>query len=68
MSFLNKLTRYLDYKLIVSKAKAYTAYTEYKSWEETMSNKRIKTLKTDNGSEYKSFKRKLYLLKKDTNH
>jgi len=68
MSFLNKLTRYLDYKLIVSKAKAYIVYTKYESWEETMSNKRIKTLKTDNGSEYKSFKLELYLLKKDTNH
>jgi len=51
MSFLNKLTRYLDYKLIVSKAEAYIAYTKYKSRGETISHKRIKILKTNNGSE-----------------
>jgi len=31
ISFLNKLTRYLYYKLIVSKVETYIAYTKYKS-------------------------------------
>jgi len=63
MSFLNKLTRYLDYKLIVNKVETYIAYTKYKSRKEIISNKGIKILKTNDRGKYKNYKLNSYLLK-----
>ena len=63
ITFLDKATRYLSIKLLKAKSETYTAFREYKQLvENNNTNKRIKLLATDNGTEYINKKLSPYLI------
>ena len=63
ITFLNKKLRYLNIKLLKTKAKALNTFIEYKNREENNpNNKRIRLYITDNKTEFINNKFKTYLI------
>jgi hypothetical protein len=50
--FLDAATRELNFKLLRLKSEAFTAFVEYKAKVETQSNRKIKIIGSDNGTEF----------------
>ena len=68
LTFIDDNTRYVWVYILKSKDQVFEKFAEWKALIENSSGRKLKTLRTDNGGEYKSAKFSVYLKKEGVRH